>query len=102
MATKRHLWFVTGPAAFKVPIVRHLLKYFNVLPLHFGKGMEAIDAAVKKLQNKEGIILSRSEMKNLNFLLKFLNMTLQKKQMQKPLIRKKKWGIFLFDKSKNA
>jgi len=33
MATNRQLWFVTGPAAFKVPIIRHLLKYYNVLPL---------------------------------------------------------------------
>ncbi len=57
MATNRHLWFVTGPEAFKVPVVRHLLKYFNVLPLKFGKGVEAIDAAVKKLQSGEAVII---------------------------------------------
>lgn len=57
MATSRQLWFVTGPAAFKVPIVRHLLKYFNVLPLKFGKGVEAIEAAVKKLQGGEAVII---------------------------------------------
>lgn len=57
MATNRQLWFVTGPAAFQIPIIRHLLKYFNVLPLKFGKGVEAIDAAVKKLQSGEAVII---------------------------------------------
>jgi len=57
MATRRQLWFVTGPAAFQVPIVKHLLKYFNVLPLKFGHGIEAIDSAVKKLQGGEAVII---------------------------------------------
>ena len=57
MATNRQLWFVTGPAAFKVPIVRHLLKYYNVLPLKFGKGLEAIDAANQKLNSSEAVII---------------------------------------------
>ena len=57
MATNRQLWFVTGPAAFKVPIVRHLLKYYNVLPLKFGKGIEAIDAANQKLNSGEAVII---------------------------------------------
>lgn len=57
MATNRQLWFVTGPAAFKVPIVRHLLKYYNVLPLKFGKGMEAIESANNKLNGGEAVII---------------------------------------------
>ena len=57
MATNRQLWFVTGPAAFKVPIVRHLLKYYNVLPLKFGRGLEAIDAANQKLNSGEAVII---------------------------------------------
>lgn len=57
MATNRQLWFVTGPAAFKVPIVRHLLKYYNVLPLKFGKGLEAIEAANAKLNSGEAVII---------------------------------------------
>lgn len=57
MATNRHLWFVTGPVAFKVPIVRHLLKYFNVLPLKFGKGIEALDAGIQKLNSGEAVII---------------------------------------------
>ena len=57
MATNRQLWFVTGPAAFKVPIIKHLLKYFNVLPLQFGKGLAAIEEGVKKLQNGEAVVI---------------------------------------------
>lgn len=57
MATKRQLWFVTGPDAFKVPIIRHLLKFYNVLPLKFGKGIEAVETAVKKLQAGEAVII---------------------------------------------
>ncbi len=57
MATHRQLWFVTGPAAFKVPIVRHLLKYYNVLPLKFGKGLEAIESANQKLNSGEAVII---------------------------------------------
>ena len=57
MATNRQLWFVTGPAAFKVPIVRHLLKYYNVLPLKFGKGLEAIESANQKLNSGEAVII---------------------------------------------
>lgn len=26
MATKRNLWFITGPAAFKIPVIKHMLK----------------------------------------------------------------------------
>lgn len=57
MATSRKLWFVTGPAAYRVPVVKHLLKYFNVLPLQFGKGLEAIEDAVKKLKNGEPVVI---------------------------------------------
>ena len=57
MATKRNLWFVTGPAAFKVPIIRHMLKWFNVLPLNFGEGIEAIESGVNKLKHGEPVII---------------------------------------------
>ncbi len=57
MATKRQLWFVTGPVAFQKPIIKHLLKYFNVLPLQFGKGLEAIESANKKLMAGEAVII---------------------------------------------
>lgn len=57
MATKRCLWFVTGPAAYNVLIVKHLLKYFNVLPLKFGKGIEAIESAVTQLKKGEAVII---------------------------------------------
>lgn len=57
MATHRQLWFITGPAAFKTPIVRHFLKYFNVLPLKFGKGLEALDSAINKLNQGEAVLI---------------------------------------------
>ena len=57
MATKRNLWFVTGPAAFKVPVVKHLLKWFNILPLNFGSGLDAIESAVTKLHLGEPVVI---------------------------------------------
>ncbi|MCD7880008.1 MAG: MFS transporter [Candidatus Gastranaerophilales bacterium] len=57
MALKRNLWFVTGPAAFKIPVIKHLLKWFNVLPLSFGSGLDAINNAVTKLKNAEAVII---------------------------------------------
>ena len=57
MATNRQLWFVTGPVAFTIPIIKHLLKYYNVLPLKFGKGIEAIETAVEKLNSGEAVVI---------------------------------------------
>ncbi len=57
MATKRNLWFITGPEAFRVPIIRHFLKFFNVVPLQFGKGLEAVEEGVTKLKQGEAVII---------------------------------------------
>lgn len=57
MATKRKLWFVTGPVALKLPIIGHMLKWFNILPLQFGNGMEALEAAVTKLKGGEAVVI---------------------------------------------
>jgi len=57
MATNRQLWFVTGPVAFTIPIIKNLLKYYNVLPLKFGKGLEAIEAANQKLNAGEVVVI---------------------------------------------
>ncbi|MCR5261607.1 MAG: MFS transporter [Candidatus Gastranaerophilales bacterium] len=57
MATNRPLWFVTGPAAFQTPIVKYLLKFYNVLPLKFGHGMDALEAAIQKLKGGEAVII---------------------------------------------
>lgn len=57
MATHRPLWFVTGPFAFKIPFIKRFLKYFNVLPLKFGKGLETIESARQKLNAKEAVII---------------------------------------------
>lgn len=57
MATNRKLWFVTGPVALKIPVLGHMLKWFNILPLKFGNGMEAIEAAVTKLKGGEPVVI---------------------------------------------
>ncbi len=57
MATQRNFWFVTGPRAFELPVIGHILKWFNVLPLQFGKGIEAIEAGVTKLKAGEAVII---------------------------------------------
>ena len=57
MATSRKPWFVTGPAAFKIPIIKHLLKWFNVVPLNFGDGMSAIENAVVKLKAGDPVVI---------------------------------------------
>lgn len=57
MAAKRNFWFITGPAAFKIPIIRHLLKWFNVLPLNFGDGLTALENGVVKLKGGEAVII---------------------------------------------
>ena len=57
MATSRTPWFVTGPAAFKVPVIKHLLKWFNVLPLNFGDGLSAIDNAIVKLKAGDPVVI---------------------------------------------
>lgn len=57
MATNRKLWFVTGPVAFQLPIIKHMLKWFNVLPLKFGNGIEAIESAVTKLKGGEAVVI---------------------------------------------
>ena len=57
MAVNRKLWFVTGPAAFKTPFFRHFLKWFNVIPLQFGNGAEAIENAVIKLNKGEPVVI---------------------------------------------
>ncbi len=57
MATKRNLWFVTGPVAFQIPVLGKMLKWFNVLPLQFGSGINAIEAAVQKLKTGEPVVI---------------------------------------------
>lgn len=57
MATKRKPWFVTGPAAFKIPIIKHILKWFNVVPLNFGDGLSAIENAVVKLKAGDPVVI---------------------------------------------
>ncbi len=57
MATNRQLWFVTGPAAFNVPVVRRLLKFYNVIPIQPKHGIEALDVAVDKLKCGDAVVI---------------------------------------------
>lgn len=56
-ACKRPIWYITGPTAFEMPIVRQLVKMCNVIPLQFGKGVVALDAAVNKLNGSEVVCI---------------------------------------------
>jgi len=57
MATRRNLWFITGERAFQIPIIKHLLKYFNVIPLVKPHGMDALKAAMQKLHEGEAVVI---------------------------------------------
>lgn len=56
-ACKRPIWYVTGPTAFEMPLVRKLVKMCNVIPLQYGKGIFALDAAVNKLNGSEVVCI---------------------------------------------
>lgn len=57
MATNRKLWFVTGERAFELPIIKHLLKYYNVIPIVKNKGKDALQVAVDKLKQGEAVVI---------------------------------------------
>lgn len=56
-ACKRPIWYITGPTAFEMPIVRQLVKMCNVIPLKYGKGTVALDAATNKLNGSEVVCI---------------------------------------------
>lgn len=57
MATNRQLWFITGTPAFRMPIIKHFLKYFNVIPIIPKKGMEALEVGINKLKANEAVVI---------------------------------------------
>ena len=57
MATNRQLWFITGVPAFKIPVIRRLLKYYNVIPILPQKGVEALEVGVQKLKKGEAVVI---------------------------------------------
>lgn len=52
-ATIRPIWYITGPVAFQMLVIRRIINFFNVIPLQYGKGTKALDAAVDKLNKGE-------------------------------------------------
>lgn len=57
MATHRQLWFITGTPAFRMPIIKHFLKYFNIIPIIPRKGMEALETGINKLKANEAVVI---------------------------------------------
>lgn len=57
MATNRHLWFITGTPAFRMPVLKHFLRYFNVIPIIPKKGMEALEVGINKLKANEAVVI---------------------------------------------
>lgn len=57
MATNRQLWFITGTPAFRMPVIKHFLKYFNVIPIIPKKGMEALEVGINKLKANEAVVI---------------------------------------------
>lgn len=57
MATHRQLWFITGTPAFRMPILKDFLKYFNVIPIIPKKGMEALEVGINKLKANEAVVI---------------------------------------------
>lgn len=57
MATNRQLWFITGTPAFRMPVIKHFLKYFNVIPIIPKKGMEALEIGINKLKANEAVVI---------------------------------------------
>lgn len=56
-ACQRPIWYIAGPTAFEMPIVRQLVKMCNVIPLKYGKGTVALDAATNKLNGSQAVCI---------------------------------------------
>ncbi|OGH98436.1 MAG: hypothetical protein A2039_08470 [Candidatus Melainabacteria bacterium GWA2_34_9] len=56
-ACKRPVWYITGPVAFQLPVVKHIIKYFNVIPIVPRKGREGLDAAINKIEKGEVVCI---------------------------------------------
>jgi len=55
MATNRQIWFVTDHKAFKIPIIKHFLKYLSAFSLRFE--IESLEAAIPKLKAGEAVVI---------------------------------------------
>lgn len=72
IATGRQPWFIAGPAAFKVPVIRRILKYFNVIQIVPKKGADALDIAKKRLQQGQVVaVFSEGKLRPRKTLCKF-------------------------------
>jgi 1-acyl-sn-glycerol-3-phosphate acyltransferase len=56
-AVRRPIWFIAGPAAFQIPVVRRIVPHLNVIPLTFGRGMQALENAVTALKKGRSVLI---------------------------------------------
>jgi acyl-[acyl-carrier-protein]-phospholipid O-acyltransferase/long-chain-fatty-acid--[acyl-carrier-protein] ligase len=56
-AVDRPIWFLAGPYVFQMPILKHIIKIFNVIPITPAKGEEGLANAVIKLQKGGAICI---------------------------------------------
>ncbi len=48
-ATKRPIWFVTGPFILKVPVMGRLVRHLCIIPIDNKQGKKALDVAIQKV-----------------------------------------------------
>ena len=56
-AVRRPIWFIAGPAAFQIPVIRRIVPHLNVIPLTFGRGMQALENAVTALKKGRSVLI---------------------------------------------
>jgi 1-acyl-sn-glycerol-3-phosphate acyltransferase len=56
-AVRRPIWFIAGPAAFEIPVLRRIVPHLNVIPLTFGRGMKALENAVIALKKGRCVLI---------------------------------------------
>lgn len=56
-AIQRPVWFIAGPMVYHIPIVKWLVPYLNIISLNYGKGVKALDEAVKYLDKGEVVLI---------------------------------------------
>jgi len=56
-AIQRPVWFISGPMVYRIPIVRRLVPFLNIISLNQGKGLKALDEAVRHLDKGDAVLI---------------------------------------------
>ena len=87
-ATKRPIWFVTGPFILKVPVMGSLVRHLCIIPIDNRQGVKAMDEAISKV--KEGnlvCIFPEGELTQTGKLLRFRHgVSIIQKETNAPII----------------